>query len=146
MNEQVFKQSIIGGIVISVAVVGVFIFLFFVQSVTNPFLFLILLFPVIFILGIQKTKLVIENDVLRYEKLFGGEEISLNTKNQNRSGISFGGNNQAVNQERSTEKVVYVIDDAGRTFFSFPAGLVTRKDRSRFEEAVTAINPNIQVF
>ena len=38
------------------------------------------------------------------------------------------------------------MDDAGRIFFSFPTSLVTRKDRQRFEEAVTAVNPNIQVF
>ena len=170
MNEQVFKQSIIGGIVISVAIVGVFIFFFFMQSVTNPFLFLILLLPIVFIIGLQKTKLVIEDGVLRYEKIVGGEEISLknvaqivtreievittshadnhnhNHNHNQKKGISFGNNQQAVNQERSTQKVIYVMDEAGRTFFSFPASLVTRKDRQRFEEAVTAVNPNIQVF
>ena len=164
MNQHVFKQSIIGGVVVTVALLGVFSFFFFGQGNTSPLLFLLLLLPVLFIVGLLKTKLVIEDDVLRYVKIIGGEEISLknvaqivtreieiiNTSNVsdfNRNRKQNSGRNMIVgDQERSTQKVVYVIDDAGRTFFSFPAGLVTRKDRQRFEEAVTAVNPNIQLF
>ena len=163
MNQEVFKQSIIGGVVVTIAIIGVFSFFFFGQGNTSPLLFLILLLPIVFIGGLLKTKLVIEDDVLRYEKIFGGEEISLknvaqiltremefiNTSNlsdfnhNRKQGLS---QNMAVGESRSTQKVVYVMDDTGRTFFSFPASLVTRKDRRRFEDAVTAVNPNIQLF
>jgi len=169
INQQVFKQSIVGGIVLSVAALGAFIFFYVMQGNTSPLLFLILLLPVLFIFGLLKTKLVIEDGVLRYEKIIGGEEIALknvaqivtreievitttshadnHNQNHNQSqGLSFGRNQQAVNQERSTQKVIYVLDDAGRTFFSFPAGFITRKDRQRFQDAITAVNPNIQVF
>ena len=163
MNQQVFKQSLIGGIVISVVIVGVFIFFLTTADNFNPLLFLILLLPVVFIIGLQKTKLVIEDDVLRYEKLGGSEEISLknvsqiitreievittnnlNTFNHNRKQDSI--QNMRPGTERSTQKVVYVMDSTGRTFFSFPASLVTRKDRQRFSDAVAAVNPNIEVF
>ena len=61
INQQVFKQSIVGGIVLSVAALGAFIFFYFLQGNTSPLLFLILLLPVLFIYGLLKTKLVIED-------------------------------------------------------------------------------------
>lgn len=167
INQQVFKQSIVGGIVLSVAALGALIFFYYLQGNTSPMLFLILLLPVLFIFGLLKTKLVIEDGVLRYVKIIGGEEIALknvaqivtreievitttshaDNHNRNQSqGLSFGSNQQAVNQERSTQKVIYVLDDAGRTFFSFPASFITRKDRQRIQDAITAVNLNIQVF
>ncbi|MCZ2256946.1 hypothetical protein [Sporosarcina sp. G11-34] len=167
MNQQVFKQSLVGGVVLSVAILGVFIFFYFGQGNISPMLFLILLLPVLFIFGLLKTKLVIEDGVLRYVKIIGDEEIALinvaqivtreievitttsraDNHNQNQNqGLSFRSGQQAVNQERSTQKVIYVMDDAGGTFFSFPASFITRKDRQRFQEAVTAVNPNIEVF
>lgn len=134
---------------------------------------IVLVAGVFFIFASIKTKLVIEDGMLRYEKLTGGDEADLqkvshivmrevetivdnspmNHSQHNREeDVKFGNirinnnNQQQVDQERKVEKLIYVLDDSGRTFFSFPANVVRFTHRTRFKEAIQAVNPDIQVF
>lgn len=40
-------------------------------------------------------------------------------------------------------RIIYVLDDSGKTYFSFPANLVNKGNKLRFKEVINNINPNI---
>ena len=119
---------------------------------TSPVLFLVVLFPLPFILSALRTKLVIENDQLRYQKVFGAEEVSLKDVSQIATkvvGIKLSNRLTLIsegNQNSDSETHIYVSDETGQTFFTFPEGLIRVKDRARFKELVTNVNPNVKVF
>lgn len=125
------------------------------------------------VFSMYKTKLVIEDGFLRYEKLGGGDEVELskvshivmrevetivnkespherdefmNRTDVNLRTIRISDNIRPVDQERKVEKIIYVLDADGRTIFSMPANVVRITERRRFAEAINAVNPNIQVF
>jgi len=171
LSREVFqtnKYIVIG--IVSAIFIGITIFYFQVD-------FPILVLPIVAVIGLLviistiKTKVVIENGFLRYEKIGRGEEVDLKKVGQivtrevetivdrktdrtdrtsQNSGFSKGkfgiNNHHNVDQERKIEKVVYVIDKEGRTFFSFPGNLIGFRQRTRFREAVQAVNPQIEVF
>lgn len=163
MGQEVFKanffMAIILPIIITVVILGIY-----VVSDVPPWVLVLLIIPVIFAVAGHKTKLIVENGVLRYEKVFGGEEVSLKKVSQivirevetivnknpdhfnNNQRPGFTRNVNQVDQERKVEKLYYVLDESGRTIFSFPANLVGFRDRRRFEEAIIAENPNIELF
>lgn len=122
------------------------------------------IFGVLFLLPALKTKLIIEDGMLRYEKRGGKEEVELakvsqilarevetivNKDNEPSSFQSSGSRikfSNNLNQERQVQKVIYILDGAGRTILSVPANLVGFTQRIRFKEAIHAVNPNIEVF
>lgn len=134
--------------------------------------------PIVYIVGFfiifssLKTKIIIEDGRLRYEKFGGGEEVDLknvtqiivrevetivdrNSKHESNEhqggdirigGISITGNQRNVDQERKVERIVYVLDLEGRTVFSFPANTIRFTQRAKFREAIHMVNPTIEVF
>lgn len=122
----------------------------------------------------SKSKLVIEDGMLRYQTLRGGDEVDLKNASEivirevetivDKSSphdwdafydwedvkggtLRIGGNNsRPVDQERQVQKIIYIIDHDGRTIFSMPANMVRFTERTRFAEAIHAVNPDIQVF
>lgn len=164
MNQQIFKTNFFMAIILPIIIVIVILGIYFIADDVPLWILLLLIIPLILAVAGQKTKLIVDNGVLRYEKVFGGEEVSLkkvsqiiirevetivnktpDTSNNNHSpGINRNVNH--VNQERQVEKVFYLLDESGRTIFSFPANLIGFRDRRRFEEAVTAENPNIELY
>src|SRR5699024_5598789 len=135
-----------------------------------PIAYLISLF--IWITSIR-TKVIVENGLLRYERLIGGEEVSLKsvkeivqreevtfrykgsktkttrtgrskpttrrTNDTTLKSIRIGnfriGESDAMNEEREVKKLIFVIDEAGRTIFKFPANVIRLSERQRFREA-----------
>jgi len=168
VDREVFQSNkfIVIGIVVAI-VIGLTI-VYFQTDLPIWILLIVALVGVFVIFSSMKSKVVIEKGLLRYEKIGGGEEVPLNKVSQivkrevetivNRNkdgetvqggGISIGKlkiNQQNVNQERQVEKIFYVLDKEGRTFFSFPASLIGFRHRTRFREAVQAVNPDIDVF
>lgn len=172
MNQEVFQSNK----VILFLIVGAFCMIATVVYFQAEFPIWIL--PIVYIVGVfiiftsLKTKVIIENGKLRYEKLGGGEEVDLknvaqiivrevetivdrNSKHessQHQGGdirvgsISVTGNQRNVDQERKVERIVYVLDLEGRTVFSFPANIIRFTQRSKFRDAIHIINPNIEVF
>lgn len=160
MDQEVFKANFFMAIILPIIITTVILGIYAVTDVP-PWILALLIVPVVFAVAGHKTKLIVDNDVLRYEKVFGGEEISLKKVSQivlrevetivnknpdhfnNHERPGFTRNVNQVDQERKVEKLYYVLDESGRTIFSFPAGLVGRSNRQRFEESITAINPTI---
>lgn len=163
MDQEIFKQNTIRLVVISSILTGIFLFLF-IWNGDWPFgLLFLLIFPVALIYSGVKTKLVIEDDVLRYQMLIGSKEVSLkevsqiitreleiistsnlgdftqNTKQESVQNIRPG-------DERSTEVRVYLLDESNEAIFSFPAYLINPENQSRFEDTVTTINPRIKIL
>lgn len=172
MNREVFQSNkIILFIIIAAVYIGITIAYFQAN-------FSIWILPLVFIAGIfiiftsLRTKLIIEDGILRYEKLGGGNEVELKNvseivmrevetivdkSNEQRpfqdqggdvklGSIRINNNQQHVDQERKVEKIIYILDGAGRTIFSFPANVIRFTERTRFKEAILAVNSNIQVF
>lgn len=163
MDQEVFKanffSAIILPIIITVAILGIYV----IADDVPFWLLLFLVIPILFAVAGQKTKLIISDGVLRYEQVFSKEEVDLkkvsqivirevetiveknsHSVNHNQSSGLQRNINQ-VNQERKVEKLFYLLDESGRTIFSFPANIVGYRDRRRFEEAVITVNPNIEV-
>ena len=46
----------------------------------------------------------------------------------------------------TVKRVVYVLDESGKTFYSFPARLIRAKDETRFVEAVISVNKEIKIY
>ena len=78
MQPQIFKANLLVSVVIPIIIAVVIVILYFTNESMPAWTLLLLIVPVIFSAAQLKTKLVIENDLLRYEKLFGGNEVSLN--------------------------------------------------------------------
>jgi len=164
MDQEVFKANFFIAIILPIIITVVILGVYFIADNAPYWVLSLLIIPVIFAVAGHKTKLIVEKGVLRYEKVFGGEEVSLNKvsqivirevetiverspnsiNNTQKSGLNI--NVNQANQERRVEKIVYLLDGSGRTIFSFPANLVGFRDRRRFEEAVITVNPNIEVF
>lgn len=174
MSREVFQANkIVLFVIMGVVFVGVTIA--YLNSI-----FPVFVLPIVFVIGLfiiissMKTKLIVEDGMLRYEKLFGGEEVELkrvsqiiirevetmvsnstsqsvfNEQDNATSEIRVGNvrlsSGQNVDAERKIEKVMYVQDASGRTIFSAPANLVGFSQRKRFREAIHKDNPNIHVF
>lgn len=174
MDRAVFQSNkvILFGI-LGIVVIGMTVAYF---NIHFPVFILPIVYVIVIFIAITtlKTKVVIEDGMLRYEKLFGGEEVELkhvaqivvrevetivdNHKNDpsrhslddRNVDVKFGNirinDGPRVDQERKVEKIVYVIDEMGRTMFSFPAGVIRFTERKRFREAIQHVNPNIHVF
>lgn len=172
MNNETFQVNKFFVIGIVGVVCAAFTVAYFLSDLPIWVLPIVLVIGALIVVSSIKTKLVIEDGLLRYEKWGGGDEVPLarvaqivtrevetivnrtvsesGTHGGNTGGVTIGkvrlGNRQNLEQERSTEKVVYVLDEAGRTFFSFPASMIGFKHRTRFKEAVKAVNPRIEIF
>src|SRR5690625_2895180 len=150
MNREVFQSNKIILFLIIGAICIVATIVYFQAE------FPIWILPIVYIVGIFiiftsiKTKIIIENGKLRYEKLGGGEEVDLknvaqiivrevetivdrSSKNESSQhqggdirigGISITGKQRNVDQERKVERIVYVLDLEERTVFSFPANII----------------------
>lgn len=172
MNREVFQSNkIILFLIVAALCIGMTIAYF---QADIP----IWILPIVFIAGIAfifsslKTKIIIEDGLLRYEKLMGGEEVELkgvsqiimrevetivNNSHERHAEENQGGDvklgsmrinhkQQHVDQKRQVERIIYILDEAGRTVFSFPANVIRFTERTRFKEAVLSVNSNIQVF
>lgn len=172
MNREVFQSNkiVLFGIIGAVFVGAIIAYI----QVRFPIWILPIAFAVggLIVFSSLKTKIIIEDGKMRYEKLGGGDEVDLKNiaqivirevetivdKSQNQPGVQSQGsdvrlgqvrinhNEQNVNQERQVERIVYVFDLEGRTVFSFPASLIRFTQRSKFREAIHMINPAIEVF
>ncbi len=172
MSNETFQANKFVVIGIVIVVCAAFIFAYFVSDLPIWVIPIVAGMGAVIVVSSIKTKVVIEDGLLRYEKWGGGDEVPLARVSQivtrevetivnrtvsgssshgsNTGGVTLGkirlGNNENIEQERSTEKVVYVLDEAGRTIFSFPASMIGFKHRTRFKDAVNAVNPKIEVF
>lgn len=155
INRYVFRQGSIASILIPIIVSGIFLYYLVSDGIFTPVLFIVVLFPVPFILSALRTKLVIEKDQLRYRKVFSAKEVSLKEISQIATNvvgnkiskrftlISEGNQNS---DSSDSKRYIYVRDGAGETNFTFPEDLIRMKERDRFAELVTNINPDIKVF
>src|SRR5690625_743060 len=129
MDQEVFKANfftaIILPIIITVVILGVY-----VVTDMPPWVLALLIIPVVFSIAGHKTKLIVDNDVLRYEKVFGGEEISLKKVSKivvrevetivNKNTDHFNSqqapgstrNVNQVSQERKVEMFYYILDES----------------------------------
>ncbi|MFD1928248.1 hypothetical protein ACFSFY_09270 [Sporosarcina siberiensis] len=98
---------------------------------------------------------MIENDLLRYQKVFSAKEVSLKEVSQiatNVVGIKISKRFTLISEgdqnsdSSDSKRYIYVRDRAGETIFTFPEDLIRMKERARFAELVTNINPDIKVF
>ena len=87
--------------------------------------------------------MTIENDILSYRGVFKRSDISLKEVASIAVRIE---TSTDSDQNTSSKRVVYVLDELGRAYFSFPGSLITRKNEERFINTVTAINPDIKFF
>lgn len=130
-------------------------------------LLLVIFTGALFIYFSSKSKLVIEEGQLRYEKIIGKEEVELKNvakivlrevetigsppltaqtnREISREDMNFL-HDRFHTQERKVEQIVYVIDEYGHTVFSFPGSLIKWSERARFRQAVHKYNPKIEVF
>lgn len=170
MNREVFQSNKIVAVSMT-AVVFIGVTIAYLKAGMPIWIFAIaFVFGLLLIIPAFTTKLIIEDGMLRYKKIFGGEEVELENVSQivirevetivdsnqhssfqeSSSGIQAGGlmigNQQQTNQERQVKKFIYILDDVGRTMFSIPANIVGFTQRTRFKEAIHLVNPNIDVF
>lgn len=157
MDNEVFKVNPFLAIILPLLITVGILIVFFVADVP-PWILVLLIVPIIFAVTGQKNKLIIRDGILRYEKLFGTQETSLHNvtqivlrevetivdKDPSQRDRNKHQSVGSVNQERKVEMIFYVLDESGRTIFSFPANLISIRDKRRFEEAVSAINSNIE--
>lgn len=164
MEQSTFKTNPIFSIGLPILITAALLVAYFVVKDLPPWILFLLIVPVVFFVTGLKNKIVIADGHLRYEKVFGKQEVPLNkvaqivmrevetivdtrsSPNDNSMRTNRHGHNQPINQERKVEKLYYILDDSGRTFFSFPARLISFNNRQSFEDAVRAVNPNIEVF
>lgn len=173
MERTVFQSNkMIPIVILAVIVIGSIVG-YFQMNIPIWIVPIVLVVGGFVIFGMFKTKLVIEDGFIRYEKLGGGDEVDLKKVSQivmrevetivnkesphdrdrfhNQEDVKLGtirinNNEQPINQERQVEKIIYVLDAEGRTIFSMPANAVRFTERRRFAEAIHAVNPDIQVF
>lgn len=153
MHQEVFKTNLFMAVILPTIIFGLMILAFLgINSIDGSipsWVLIFLIIPVVFAVSGQKTKLIVEDDILRYESgLFfnNHEEVSLHDVSQIVTRvIETWGTDSDGKTERSTKKITYVLDKSGKTFFTFSAGLVGKGNKQRFEETITAINPNIQI-
>lgn len=168
MDREVFQTNkMILFVIIGIVFVGL-TYGSLVYDLPIFFLGLFCVIAVFIVLSAIRTKIVIENGILRYEKVIGGEEVALkhvtqiitrevetivNHVNERQVskrrggkiiGVGFGQEN--VDQERKVEKVMYILDETGKTIFSVPANLVGFTQRARFKEAILKENPAIEIL
>lgn len=134
MSREVFGVDMLGKLLFAVIFSAILISLAFLSN--KIWLFLLLVIPIAFFINDIKTKLVIENGMLRYERLRTFDEISLNDVDQLMT--------QTIASSSSGNKLVHVVDKTGKTQFKFPLAYITDKNRRRFEEKVLASNGSIQ--
>lgn len=164
MDQEVFKTNFFMAIILPIIITVVILSIYLIADGVPTWVLALLIIPVFFAFAGYKTKLIVENGMLRYIQVFGFDEVSLNKVSKivireveaivNINPDSFNNNqssssNRIVmqrNQERRVEKFFYLLDESGRTIFTFPANLIEFRDRRRFEEAVTYANPNIELF
>lgn len=170
MEKEIFKENFVGPSLLVLVIIGIA-----VVSITKFSLpwwgGLLALFVAGFIILLYlKSKVVIENGEIRYEKLGSIDEVALKhvheiitrevetivdkSNNHGRKtsgggsitikGVTLGGG-QAKNQRREVKRYMYINDYDGRTIFSFPAKMIGRLHRRRFIEAVHQYNPNIEI-
>lgn len=166
MNSEVFKGFKFLEVGITLALFCVFLALYSKVGIPTWALFFIAIPCFIIILSALKTKVVIEDGSLRYERLGRVEKIELekvteilireveefvnedgNTINDS-AGITIGNirlSNSTQEQKRVVKKIIYLMDKEDQTFFSFPASMIRHKDRLRFIEAVKTVNANIKI-
>ena len=143
---------------------GGFLVFYFQSDMPAWALLLVGVITFIIVVSSLKTKLIIEENILRYEKVFGWDEVSLDKVSQiimrevetivekdpsssrDRQRKDFDMQGHRVNEERQVEKIIYVLDESGRTYFSFPARMIGLRNRTRFKEVIHGVNPNIEVF
>lgn len=164
MGAAVFKTNPFTAIGLPILITGVILGIYFMVGDMPPWILLLLIVPIVFAVTGQKNKVIITDRHLRYEKLFGSDEVPLdrvaqivirevetivdNQSNSNNRSLTSNqrGQHQPINQQRKVERLYYVLDDSGRTFLSFPTRLIGGQQRQRFEDAILAVNPNIELF
>lgn len=154
MHQEIFKSNFFITIIFPVIIFGFMILIFFavysIEGTLPTWVLIFLIIPVGLTIGVRTTKLIVEDHILRYQSgLFSknNEEVSLHDVSQIITRVvDTWRTDSDGNEKRSTDKITYVLDESGKTFFSFPASLVSKGNRQRFEETITSINPNIQMF
>lgn len=160
MDQQIFKANTFIALILPIIIaIGILVAFFNISSLP-VWALVALIIPAFIAIHGHRTKVIVDDGILRYEQLFKSEEVELKNVSQivtrevetivdRRHDAShpneFGAGHNHVNQEREVKRIVYVLDEAGRTFFSFPASLIGGKKKLSFKESVTNVNPEIQV-
>lgn len=141
MQQELFKPNVLTIMLAPTFFAVGIVVIYFVNGNISPWIFLVLLVPFILLLANLKERLLVEGDTLRYQRVLRRSEVSLKKVSQItvRSVWSTDSDNTTT-----VERIVYVVDEYGRTFFTFPSYLIKRKDMARFKEAVTSVNPDIK--
>lgn len=148
MHQEVFKVNIFRAIILPAILTIIFLFIFIETDV--PYFFMILfIIPAGFAIGGQTDKVIVEDDILRYEHGFmfkKQDEVSLKvvSRIEVRTVKEWVEDSDGKNKLK-TNKYAYVVDESGQVFFTFDADFISKRNRRRFEDAVTASNPTIEV-
>lgn len=149
VRQEVFQSSILRRIILPAFIATVMLVLFIIEN-GIPTLFLILfIIPVGIFTYEHRSKIIIEDGTLIYQHGFivlkKNEAVlkevmqivlrQIETWEEDSDGVT----------KRVTKKIIYVLDNRGEAFYSFSAHLIVKKHIKNFEEAVNAINPNINV-
>ena len=153
MHQETFKSNVFITIILPALIFGLLMLVFYaiysVDGALPLWVLIFLIIPTAFAVSGQRTKLMVEDDMLRYQHGFivtSNDEVSLNevSKIVTRTVDTWEDDGEG-GQKHKTQKVTYVLDESGRTFFSFSARLIDGRNRRRFKETVATINANIKV-
>lgn len=138
MYREVFKRNMLKVLLLPLLTTVVFAFVY-LNTDMPLWTLLVLIVPFTFAnIGI-KTKIIVEKDVLYYERAFRRDEVDLKdvakiVMREEEHGPD------ALNRE-----VMFVLAESGHLFFSFSAKLINGKNQRRFEETVNRVNANIEM-
>lgn len=147
MKQEVFKAGILYTIIIPTVISAIILGLFFTIEGIPSWLLVFLIIPAVFAITGQTTRLVVEGNILHYQHgliIKQNDEVSLHQVEQIvMRVIETWERDSEGNHTSRRVRIIYVLDDSGKTYFSFPANLVNKGNKLRFKEVINNINPNI---
>ena len=153
MQQEVFKSNVFLTVILPALIFSLLMLMFYgiysIDGALPLWVLIFLIIPTAFAVSGQRTKLIVVDDMLHYQHGFivmSRDEVSLNevSKIITRTVDTWEDDGEGGRKQK-THQITYVLDESGRTFFSFPARLIGGKNELRFKETVAAINANVKV-
>ncbi|MFD2133354.1 hypothetical protein ACFSKI_19245 [Pseudogracilibacillus auburnensis] len=153
MHQEVFKKNFFVVIILPVAIFVIMSIAFRgIYSIDGSVPIWVLVFyiiPVAFAIGGQVEKVIVEDGMLYYKHGFiikKQDEVSLNEVSRIEvRAVKEWVKDSDGKSELKTNKYAYVLGESGQIFFTFNADFIRKRNRQRFEDAVTTFNPTIEV-
>lgn len=141
MEKQVFKGGTFIGVIINFVITTIIIVIAY-NALKTPVVFLLWFVTLFMAIGGVRNRLIIENGILRFDRLINSKEIPL----EEISEIVLYEDAERNTSEGQQKEYVYVTDQTNRTVFKFPyAYVMGRDDNQRFKDSIHATNPEIKV-